>query len=122
MTLEKLMVAVKKEMPDADGEIICRAVNELEHRIREEIFIPAGIVCRKDLLDFKKDHSTALILGDEQTALYISYVCASISLLESDVQKYNDFSASFNQRFMELAVEYRRRYLPKKTTPIRGGI
>ena len=46
MTLLNLITLIKKHFPDATDRDICYYTNELERRLSDEIFSPAGMVCR----------------------------------------------------------------------------
>lgn len=122
MTLRNLIIKIRESFPGADEKDICQSVNELESELKSEIFSPAGVECRNSALDVKKDIDCSLILSDEHSAIYTSYISHILALGETDYERANAFSDIFNQKFDELAAEFRRQNIPIKRTPIRGGM
>lgn len=121
MTLLNLITLIKRHFPDATDRDICHYTNELESRLSDEIFSPAGMDCRVKPLDVTKDTDTPLLLDNEHLSLYINYIFAIISMQNSDFETSNIHSELFNQKISELAVQIRRTHKPIKNTPITGG-
>lgn len=121
MTLLSLITEIKEVFPEQDEVEICAAVNELENTIRCEIFSPSGIECRKQLLDVKEDITERLLLDEEYKSLYTDYLKAVFSLRNSDSDETNIYTELFNTKFKALQVQFRRKYLPKKVTYLKGG-
>ena len=122
MTLFDIVNAVKKRFPNSDISEICQMVNELEHRVNNEIFSPCGISARTEKLNHETDLHAPLILCKENILVYVYYAFWVLSLKEMDLDAANAYSTVFNNKWCELAVFYRRNHIPLKKTGLSGGI
>lgn len=120
MTLKNFIIALKKEFPNADEKTVCSAVNDLEEKLRNEIFSPAGMPVREDFLDLDDDMNAQLILKDSDIIIYWSYVLSLLALMEKDFPLYATYADLFNAKYDQLAVTTRRGFLPITNTPISG--
>ena len=122
MTVLDILNSVKKRFPNTDIDEICQIVNELEKRFVSEIFSLCGLDVRTTPLDPVKDLATPLLLENEYFLIYVYYVYWVLSIKEMDMDAANSFAGIFNERFISLAIYYRRKYLPTKNTLLSGGI
>ena len=122
MTLFDILTATKERFPNAKAEEVCRIVNEVEKRLVDEIFSPHGIKVRTERLTAETDIYSPLILNGEDILIYVYFVFSIYSLKELDFSAANAYSAAFNEKFSDLSVNYRRKFLPVKNTLISGGV
>lgn len=122
MTLNKIQLWAKREFNYADEEFITDCVNELEHRIVNEILVPAGIEHREEGLDRKGDLRKNLLLPNEHFNLYTAYIAMNICAHSNDGEMAEFYSALFDNLMSMVKAEYRRKYVPVKDVKIRGNV
>ncbi len=122
MTVLDILNSVKKRFPNTDATEICQIVNELEKRFVGEIFSLCGLEVRTTPLNPEQDLNTPLLLENEHILIYVYYAYWALSVKEMDMDGANSFAGIFNERFVALAIYYRRKYLPTKNTLLSGGV
>lgn len=61
----------------------------------------------------ENEDGTQLLVPDRFAQMYIHFLCAQIDFLNSDIQKYNNESALYNQLFNDWCAWLNRNYLHK---------
>ena len=112
MNLMRLISAVKNKFGFAEEEFVISAVNSLEHRIRQDMLIPAGIEHRKMPLDASADIYTPLLLPEECLNLYFYHIACLMSAEECDSEQCDIYKKLFNQLYSEIATDFRKKYCP----------
>lgn len=121
MTALHMILKVQKSYSDADPNLICQLINELENRIKREILTPAGIEVSANKVEYKKGSDCQLLLDENYAFLYLFFILSRISLLDGDVDTSEMMAANFNQQYKELEIAYRKEYAPQKNNKIFGG-
>lgn len=88
-------------------------VYALEMRIREFITMYENFEADDFFLS---EENAILTLPDELDDIYVFYLLSMISMSACDIAMYNNYTAMFNQMYLDWQKKYRRENIPTKKT------
>lgn len=65
---------------------------------------------------FLKEENPTLTLSDEHEDIYTFYLLSMISMAAFDIPMYNNYTALFNQMYLNWQKKHRRENIPAKNT------
>ena len=116
MTLADLIAYVDQIRPNAyDKEVMTGWVNEIEHKIYDQVLNKAVGNTAVDPTPYLYDMNgeTELLVEDAHKDVYVTYLLAQMDYANMELDRYNTDAAMHQAAWQDYAAEYRRNHLPK---------
>lgn len=122
MTLAELIAYVDKIRPNAyDKDVMTGWVNEIEHKVYEEV-VSRAVDCTGSFYgpyQYDLDAERTLLVDDAHKDVYTTYILAQMDYANMELDRYNADTAMHQAAWDDFAAEYRRNHLPKSyETPV----
>lgn len=115
MTLAELIAYVDQIRPNAyDKEVETGWVNEIEHRIYDQIISKA--VGAEDFYgpyNYEMDAEKELLAEDAHKDVYVTYLLVQMDYANMELDRFNADNAMHQAAWDDYAAEYRRNHFPK---------
>jgi len=118
MTISELLSTVDEIRPNQiSKETKVLWLNEIEHRVFEEIICRAADTCPFFVYrpyNYEADAEAILIVPDTYGDVYRTYLYAKLDETLGEIDRYNNDAALFSSAFHDFAAFYRRHHYPKE--------
>lgn len=118
MTLAEIVAKANELRPsEYTKDDLTQWVNEVERMAVDQVFEKAFGPIRFEPYHYDLDSEKKLLIPDEYTGCYLTYIFTKADHLNGETNRYNVDAMAFESEWQQFASYFRRHYKPKRRRP-----